>query len=1246
MKILGLDLGVASIGWCLIEIDNENNPIGILGMGSRIIPFESDKIATEFSKGKGETSCSIRTAYRQLRRQIDRWQLRRDQLKKFLQEARILTEGCDYTSNKNPLDIWGMRASAANKDVTLSLNEIAYVLLHINQRRGYKHAKSDIGDSKQTEYVQKVNDRYNEIKGLGITVGEYFYSELEKSEKISQSGKKHYTYRIKEKVFPRKAYEEEVDQILSAQQTHYPDILTDDVVAEIKHIIFYQRPLKSCKNLVSYCDFERKQFKNSQGILVDSGPKVSPRTSPLSQVCKIYEAINNITLINQRNKNEKNLDNLFSTHAKGSLSQDARKHAYKYQFTDEERKRIFEFLDTHEKMSESDLLKLLGLKKSDGFKSDKALGKGIQGNTTKMEIVNAFGNFERYESLLRFDLITEGKVDFKTGEVTEEISPDYQKEPLYMLWHTLYSIDDKEELFHTLREKFGIMDDAVLERLYALDFVKSGYANKSAKFMRKLLPWLIKGYMYSKACERVNINHSNSLTKEENSTRELSNRLIPILKGELRQPIVEKVLNQMVNLVNSLIDRYGEIEEVRVELARELKQNKEQREKTSKALRAREDDNKKLVGEISQLNILPTKRRIQKMRMLKESGYKCIYCGTQVSPYQFIEGHGYDIEHIIPRSRLFDDSFSNKVCSCRECNASKGGNTAYDFMKGRSEQEFSSYCERVETLYKDGSISKGKRDRLFMSAEEIPEDFIERDLRETQYISKKAMEILRQSIRNVYASSGSVTDFFRHVWGYDTILQDLNLSKYEKAGLTESVKYEHHGQQHETIRIKEWSKRKDHRHHAIDALVVALTRQGYVQRLNSLNAKSLETPKKDVERVGLDKWAAKQPHFPYSLVKDKVDEISISFKAGKKVSTPGKRYTKRGGKRICVQTGVSVPRAALHKETVYGCINIYDGKKTLKFALQNLDLISEKQVRDLLQGALESNGNDVTKTVKMIKKNPIVIHGKEITEVGCFRKEIVVKYPIEAMRKKDLKSIIDPRIREIIGERFKTVANDKEFERSLKTEPLYSDLDQTMEIKTVRCFTGIQPDTLAAVRKDENDKNIGFSQTRNNHHVAFYKTSEGKDLPIVVSLWECVKRKRFGLPLIVTDPDKAWDKLMALKDQKDIDELAAGLPPEGSKFVMSLQRNEMVVLGMSDDEWIDAINIKDMSTLNRHLYRVWKLSSREYAFRFHTDTNVEVSEEGNKMKLYYLLTSTKALEAMNPHKVKIDILGNIISVDD
>lgn len=105
--------------------------------------------------------------------------------------------------------------------------------------------------------------------------------------------------------------------------------------------------------------------------------------------------------------------------------------------------------------------------------------------------------------------------------------------------------------------------------------------------------------------------------------------------------------------------------------------------------------------------------------------------------------------------------------------------TAYDFMKGRSEQDFNSYCDRVENLYKDNKISRTKRNKLMMEAKDIPQDFIERDLRESQYIAKKTREVLREAIRNVHASSGAVTSYFRHVWGYDNILHDINFQKFK-----------------------------------------------------------------------------------------------------------------------------------------------------------------------------------------------------------------------------------------------------------------------------------------------------------------------------------------------------------------------------------------------------------------------------------------------------------------------------------
>ncbi len=1238
MKILGLDLGISSIGWAVINIDNKSEDIDLLGFGSRIIPFNGDNDATDFAQGKGETPSSKRTQARSMRRNLDRWQLHREQLKEMLHSCRIMSASSKFEA-LDPFQVWKLRADAATPGKQLSFQDLSRVLLHINHRRGYKHAKSDdMSDSKTTAYVERINDLYAKIKAMDLTPGQYFCQELAKSAMESPKGKKHYTFRVKEKILPRKAYEEEVKQILEVQSQFYPEILTEKVKDELVRVIFYQRPLKSCKHLVSYCEFEKQLFPNSKGKLVDGGPKVAPRTSPLAQVCRIYEAINNISIVNPRLKGK-------TTGAEDmSLIPPSRhelkKFRYKYEFDAEEREKLFDYLNTHEKLTQAELFKILGLKRSDGFRCDQAVGKGIQGNMTRCQLEAALQGLEedKIKKLLQFDLSFQQKVDKSTGEIREEISSSYNQQPLYALWHTLYSINDRDELFLVLKEKFGIDNQEVLDRLYTLDFVKAGYSNKSAKFMRRILPELMQGMQYNEACESIGIRHSDYLTKEENENRTLSNRLAQINPGELRQPIVERILNQTINLVNALMDKYGEIDEVRVELARELKQSKEERKRTTDNINLREKDNKALALQISELGIVPTRRRIQKMRMLAETGNRCMYCGKPVSPARFVEGHGYEVEHIIPRVRYFDDSFSNKVCACHECNAAKGAHTAFDFMSARGEQQFNEYKDRAAYLLDQKKISKQKYKYLMMSGSEIPQDFIERDLRESQYIAKKAKELLVTVIRNVYSSSGSVTDFFRNAWGYDTILHDLNFPRFDSAGLTEVQEYESHGHKHREPRIIGWNKRRDHRHHAIDALVIALTRQSYVQKLNTLNAAFDSRDERNEAKQNLSRWAASQPHIERSKVMAKADEIAISLKPGKRFATPGRAYKDPSG----ILRRTLVPRAPLHKDTVYGKIKVPDGLKKIKYALENLSLVADADLKEALAKRLSENIYDIKATLKSLKANPIKKEGTEVSAVPCFRDEIVVRYPIEAIKRKDLSSVVDKRIRKVLESRFAEVSSDKDFVKSLAERPLYSDADCTNRIKAVRCFTGIKADSLAIVRRNEAGDSIGYAMTRNNHHVAFYIGEDGKPLAITTSFWAAIKRKRYGMPVIITEPQKAWDILTVTEENPDIREIAAGLPPEQSRFLFSLRRNEMVVLGMSDDEWADAIRMNDKAAICRHLYRVWKLGNGDYYFKLHTNTTSIIEEGDKEMSEYYRCASIGSLLSLNPRKVTIDITGEIV----
>lgn len=1149
--ILGLDLGVGSIGWALIETEDDN-PQRIIGMGSRIVPISKDD-SDQFSKGQAISKNADRTARRTTRKGYDRYQLRRSLLTQVLRQNGMLPERL----NENVIDLWKLRSDAATEGHQLTLPQLGRVLYHINQKRGYKHAKADdSGDSKQTKYVEEVNQRYKNIQEAHLTVGQHFYMELLHS-KVQSGNGVYYTYRIKDQVFPRNAYIAEFDQIMRVQRAFYPNVLTDELIDTLRNrIIFYQRPLKSCKHLVSLCEFEMRPYKNKEGKIVYGGPKCAPRTSPLAQLCAMWETVNNITLTNRNNEH--------------------------YEFTLEERQKLVEHLCTHEVLKLTDLYKILGITKKDGWYGGKAIGKGIKGNATLNQLRKALNG--KYSEWLEMPIKHVDAVDDATAEVFWQISPEFEQTPLFKLWHAVYSLQDADELAKTLREKFRITDQDVIDALCKIDFVKPGYANKSHKFIRRLLPYLMEGMMYSEACARIGINHSNSMTAEEREARPLDARIELLPKNALRQPVIEKILNQMINLVNRLQQEYGQIDEARVELARELKQSRDERESAYRAMGQNERNNKRIAEAIEEFGIRPSRSRIQKYKMWEESNHRCMYCGKVVDIAEFLNGADVEIEHIVPRSILFDDSFSNKVCACRQCNREKGNMTAMDYMESKPAGEFEAYKQRVDDAFQEHRISKTKRDHLLWHRADILQDFIDRQLRQSQYIAVKAVEILQHAIRQVWTSGGSVTDFLRHQWGYDEILHTLNLPRYRQVeDMTEFVHYEHAGQKHEEERIKNWTKRIDHRHHAIDALTVALTRQTYITRLNSLNAEfTREEMLKEVEETNtvynekkslLEKWVNEQPHFSVDDVTQSVDSILVSFRAGKRVTTPAKRAVYRNGKRTVVQTGLQVPRGALTEETIYGKL------------------------------------------------------GDKFT----------VKYPLDHPSMKP-ENIVDPTIRSLVQKRVAERGKD-----AFK-EPLYS--AEGMEIKSVRCFTSLSKNGVVPVKYDIAGKPIGYAKKGNNHHIAIYQNKDGQYQEMVVSFWDAVERKRYGVPVVITNPHEVWDDLL----NKDLpQEFLAKLPEDDWQFVLSMQENEMFVLGMEDDEFNDAIERQDYATLNKHLYRVQKLTYGDYCFRYHTETKVDDKYEGIEkgrdasLQLGALVSihSFGSLFAKFPHKVKIDIMGRI-----
>jgi CRISPR-associated protein, csn1 family len=1198
--VLGLDLGVGSIGWCLIALDAQGDPAEILGMGSRVVPLTNLGDDKAFSKGEAFTANQKRTARRTMRRGFARYQLRRYRLRQELEKVGMLP---DAALIQLPLlELWELRERAATVGRRLMLPELGRVLCHINQKRGYRHVKSDaaaiVGDEGEKKkkdsnsaYLAGIRANDEKLQDEHKTVGQYFAEQLRRSQSESPTGG--ISYRIKDQIFSRQHYIDEYDQIMAAQRVYYPDILTDAFIRMLRdEVIFMQRPLKSCKHLVSLCEFEKQEKvmcvqqddgKGGRQLVerrVKFGPKVAPKSSPLFQLCRIYEAVNNIRL----------------TRPDGSPRD----------ITPEERAKIVAHLQSSASLSFAALKKLL---KEKALIADQLTTKsGLKGNSTRVALAAALQSYPQYHHLLDMELetrmMTVQLTDEETGEVTERegavVTDSYVRQPLYRLWHILYSIEERDAMRRALITQLGMkeedLDGGLLDQLYRLDFVKPGYGNKSAKFICKLLPQLQQGLGYSEACAAVGYRHSNSPTSEEITERTLLEKIPLLQRNELRQPLVEKILNQMINLVNALKAEYG-VDEVRVELARELKMSREERERMTRQNGQRKEANDKVAERIRQCGLYPTKPRIQKYMLWEEAGKVCLYCGRSIEEEQCLNGDDMEVEHIIPKSVLYDDSYGNKTCACHECNQTKGNRTALEYIRAKGRE--AEYMKRINDLLKEKKISYSKHQRLRWLKEDIPSDFLERQLRLTQYISRQAMAILQQGIRRVSASEGGVTARLRSLWGYGKILHTLNLDRYDSMGETERVSRE--GETTEKLHITNWSKRMDHRHHAIDALVVACTRQSYIQRLNRLSSEfGREDKKKEDQEAqeqqatetgrlsSLERWLTQRPHFSVRTVSDKVAEILISYRLGQRVVTRGRNiYRKKmadGREVTCVQRGVLVPRGELMEASLYGKI--------------------------LSQG----------------------------------RERIVKRYPLH-----DLKGeVVDPRLRELIAEYNQEITSKVK----AKGAPLYLDAAEKQEVRSVRCYVD-KPSVAKAIpiRFDECGRAITFVKSGSNHHLAIYRTPKGELVESIVSFWDAVNRARYGLPLIIKYPRKAMEQVI---QREDIPESVLSLlPPADYEFVEVFQQNEMAVVGLPEEEFRRAVDTQDYRTLSEHLYRLKGISSKDYEFHYHLDTDDPDETDSSKKKKkrvrntsgriprIYRIRGIGSLQKKNVHKVCVDLLGRI-----
>ncbi|MGB3465094.1 MAG: type II CRISPR RNA-guided endonuclease Cas9, partial [Cyclobacteriaceae bacterium] len=441
-------------------------------------------------------------------------------------------------------------------------------------------------------YLGEISDRSKKLFFNRQTVGQYLYEQVKKNPHA----------RLKKQVFYRQDYLDEFEKIWQTQSQFYPELteVHKSVVRDI--IIFYQRKLKSQKHLVSYCEFETQQktiLKDGKKIIIKEGRKVVPKSSPLFQEFRILQTVNHLSFVNKE------------TGELWSLTEHP-----------EERQRLIDKLNFSDKLTEKQIMAITGLPSKNW---QLIHGEEIIGNRTNNKMIAAFikilqmkGIEKNWDKMSPAEILNTIKNEFKKiGIDTRILTFDssltgkaMEKQPAYQLWHLLYAAEDDttspEELdgeFGTqyvqlrkkLSQKFGFKPEH--SKLISGIVFERDYGNLSAKAISKILPGLKKGMAYSDACKEAGYKHSGQLTREENQNRPLEDKLEIIPKNTLRNPVVEKILNQMVNVVNMIIDHpeMGKPDEIRIEMARDLKKSAKERVKMTQEIAANTRRNQAII---------------------------------------------------------------------------------------------------------------------------------------------------------------------------------------------------------------------------------------------------------------------------------------------------------------------------------------------------------------------------------------------------------------------------------------------------------------------------------------------------------------------------------------------------------------------------------------------------------------------------------------------------------------------------
>ncbi len=931
---LGLDIGTSSIGWWLYRLEN-GRPAGIIDGGVRIFS-DGREPSSQYKIGK--SLAVARREARAARRRRDRYLRRRTVLMQRLADAGLMPADPTQAKALEVLDPYALRAKGL--DEKLPLTHFGRALFHLNQRRGFKSNRKTDGSNEDRGMISKGSARLDQamMANHARSLGEFLHMRRQKAETPRHTP----PVRTRTTLTPDSGKTEK-NYDFYPDRRHLEEEFHKLWRAQARHHPALTDALRD--TLFETIFYQRPLKAPKVGLCLFTNDRRLPKAHPLTQRRVIYETVNNLRVV-----------------------ADGRP---KRPLTLEQRDKIIHALDNKKhtknlsgmKLALKALGKLLKLREGESFSLETAARDSIACDPVRASLSHPSRFGPRWSTF--------------SVETQWEIIQRLQEEP------------DPDAMETWLQEAHGL--DAAHARATAKKaHLPEGYSRLGETATRNILAHLQAEVLtYNQAVEACGWKHSDDRTGEILKAlpyygKILERHVIPgsynendddITRfGRITNPTVHIGLNQVRRLVNKIIDVHGKPEQIVVELARDLKQNEMQKAEIKRKIKANTAAAIERGNKLAELGVPDTGANRARYRLWEELGPAigprcCPYTGETISAAMIFDG-SCDVDHILPYSRTLDDSFANRTLCLKEANREKRNKTPWEAW-GDSDQ-----WAKIEANLKN--LPENKRWRFApdaMQRFEGENDFTSRALNDTAYLSRIAkayLEALYTEGGHVWVVPGRLTEMLRRHWR-------LNFRFGAGASMAKA------------------KNRHDHRHHAIDAAVIAATDRGLIQKIQKLTEDHVEQNRKAFAKATPPPWG--EANAFRNAVRAKLETITISHRADHGRIDPAAR-----------KQGRDTTMGKLHEATALGIID--NNTVAVRISVDKLKPAHLKigsrsgYVRDsylreqLAKAAGEIAGKEFTKSVVSFFRNDRRYRGtRRLRIVKSLRNDARIPVPFDQPRK-------------------------------------------------------------------------------------------------------------------------------------------------------------------------------------------------------------------------------------------------------